>query len=1098
MVLWHGKGLTLKEAADESSLCGQLNRIGLNIEANKRKGAPIQVISDKDAENQRRRLTDNAGGNQDRMPADSDMPPDDPGSIQRLPEAPPEAPPEASQNDNQDAIFTELERREFLMRTTRSQFSTDEFSMSNKYKDAFKPEAVYVSLLMQSQYVTEVAEKTRVDRVNPKAVGEKDSKIPSTVIPKLKYKSPDGVKMAVPPFAKQDYELSVSTNYCMSKRLLNPHEVEPLDDPESDPKDKVDMDSQNLHSMVRMGFCVYASEKEMFVTGGSKYTFVGGEGTGDVPYECSTDKNVLRNHRRANLYRYQTNEGPDFGLEAGDATDESISLDKRAHNIEVSSHLLEYQPRSLGHPLFETPFKAKASLFEVELNEKGIPDLSNSENASKYHVAMRYRFEVVRLWWKLFHHQQDAVIGMIKMLSLKTESRAFLGEGSIVDDLIDTTRPDMILAVTELGKTGMLKPGTIYPKYKQATERYDDKSNRNLFEIMHDPDDPNPPRVRNESEHRFTEPVQVYEGDTWPIVKIGMNGSWLDWIGVKNGINLRNNQAFSLMEAVFEKDLAVDYDTVFAEPTESMMKHERDVFSVFKDTTYRQAQFWNTFSVIAGDMMDSMPVWANAYLCDDLVTQTPDQAKNVAQMIEKLRAEVALKDTDLRHKMYIDSTLPTKTSKDLAFKEIYERKVYFARVKRAQKVEELKALQTHGSASSVVWRPYSSNHREERTSNDNDAPYSISWAQECLHRSILGVYSAGWNYEYYSVDKGISGQQQRCIDGVPFSKMEGERMSADFFRQWYDEVYSGKGDDGLALPGHQVVMNNLVDHGKPTLSDRPGTVQLQGHVARVISRTRRFSGGVALFPPYEYLLETHFDFSGTSDDDFNAAKNNNEVSPSGKIMIKLTDENIMPFSYTSPYRYGDAVELLAINISPEVDKNKRHGYYKKFGFNDDPKKQWIIADVPFLGPPSVLSASIADGGLGWGDLGESPSSSYLSAPSEHRAAIMTLGSLVLTQHFPILYNNMNAKMNAKDYMRWPPAASVSLENKQYYPINSFMEKIEFPEEIKDMDVYRINKSGQRLLRYSSHTLFKWNLLPHQKPEEDPEWTQQYKFDGSYR
>ena len=36
MVLWHGKGLTLKETAQENSLCGQLNLLGINIDARKK------------------------------------------------------------------------------------------------------------------------------------------------------------------------------------------------------------------------------------------------------------------------------------------------------------------------------------------------------------------------------------------------------------------------------------------------------------------------------------------------------------------------------------------------------------------------------------------------------------------------------------------------------------------------------------------------------------------------------------------------------------------------------------------------------------------------------------------------------------------------------------------------------------------------------------------------------------------------------------------------------------------------------------------------------------------------------------------------------
>lgn len=1181
MVMWHGKGLTLQESAQESSLCGQLNRLGLNIDVNRKTKTPRKILPATEAEDdprdeaqdkdkqqrlagqedpaellpdaqqgeagEKRKSTGEgedpeeggmkkkvaAGGagppdggdddddDEDDVPAESVLPSDDP------------APSKGASNESRDAskkdienemaMYSELEEREFLLRTTRTEFSSDEYKKVDKYQKTFSPESVYVSLLMQKQYITDIVESTRADRETVNSLGELLKTKKSPVVPPIKYKKVEGVEMPVPPFAKHDYELSISTNYCVSKRLLDPRELAPIDEGNVDPEDIVDMDSQNLHSSVKMGFCVYASEKEMFETGGTKYKFLGGEGTCDVPPELLADKSALRKHRRANLYRYQTNEPPDFGLTAADATREEIPLNKRAHNMEVSSKLLQFQPRSLGYPLFESPFKAKASLDAVRLDEKGLPDLSDASNASRYHTAMRYRFEVMRLWWKLFHHQQNDVMGMIKLFSLRQDGRdvfsdrAFAGSEKVVEGLIDSTRPAMVLAVTELGKTGMLDPGTIYPKYKEAIDEFDKDLNRNLFKPFDDETDPNPPRVRDDSERLFTEPVQVYGSDTWPIVKTGMNGAWLDWVGVSSGIQKRNNQAFSLMEAIFEDDLAVDYDTVFGSPTAKMLEYERRNLSVFEEPAYRRAQFWNNLATIAGDIMESIPFWANAYLCDELVTQTAEQTAAVAARVATLKTQVAIKDAELKSKMETLDAMPTKTSEDLEAKEYQERRVYFARVKRAAKLEELKALETHGASSSVVWRPYSSNFQAERSSDDAKSPQSKSWAQECLHRSILAVYSADWQYDYYSVDKGISSQSQRSYDGMPFSLMEGESASADFFRQWYDEVYSNKGDDGLALPGHLVIMNNLIDRGKPTLTDRPGTVQLQGHVARIMSRTRRFGPRpkpdepegpgnlrVALFPPYNYLLETQFDFSGTTPE-LRAARQNKEASSSNKIMVKLTDEHILPFSYRSPYRYGDAVELRPIDLATSgMNEKRRKKYYQTFGYEEGSpnQQQWIIADVPFLGPPSVLSASRADGGLGWGEFNpDEPSLSYPSAPSEHKAVLATLGSLVLTKHHPRFYKTLQEQplRSVKDYMRWP-IAPVDVEGRTYLSIGPFSDGIEdedVPEEIAAIDVYRTGTAG-RTLRYSSFTLFKWKALPHQKAEKDPDAPDQYGFTGLYR
>jgi hypothetical protein len=1084
-------------------------------EGEKSKGTLDDVLEDK------KRADDD---DDDETPADSGVPGEDVGDDDSgKPDGPGDLIPEdAKQVRTEDDMFELIEEREFLLRSTRTQFETDEFKADDKYQKTFSPEAVYVSLLTQQYFVTQVSERARADRVKLDELGQVKSTRKSPVVPPSKTKVVDGVPMVVVQRAKHDYELSVSTNYCISKRLLNPRELAPIDEGDEEPEDKLEMDTQRLHSTVKLGFCVYTSEAEKFEAGG-KIAFRGGEGTCDVPSNL-TVKADLRKHRRRHLYRYQTKEPPDYGLTAEDGQNDEIPIERRAHWLELSSKLLEFQPRSLGFPLFETPFKQKASLDDVRLDESGLPDLSDPKNAKVYHHAMRYRFEVVRLWWKLFHHQQDDVYGFIKLISLQQEDASTLftdGFEKLVDSIVDTTRPPMVLAVTELGKTGMLEPGSIYPKYQESPTDFDKDINRNLFKLFDDPEDPNPPRVKDESERMFTEPVQLYGSDTWPIVKIGMNGSWLDWVGVKRGINRRNNQAFGIMESIFggderdpAKNIAVDYDEIFANPTKEMTEHIfRNYGKVFEDPTVRQAQFWYTFSVLAGDMMESMPLWANAYLCDELVAHTPEHDQAVASKLAILKGQLSKRDADLDAEVgQLNIMFPTDKIKKEA-KEYQEKVVYFSRVKRAAKLEQIKELEFRGSASHVIWRPYSSNMQEERLADDAKSPQSKTWAQECLHRSTLGVYNSDWQFQYYTVDRGLTGQPQRSYDGIPFSLMEGEGASADFFRQWYDEVYRDLGDDGLALPGHLVIMNNLVNEGKPTLKDMPGTMQLQGHVARVMSRTRRYGSRpntdqpegpenlpVALFPPFSYLLETQFDTNVSSAAALVQAKKNKEVSTANKIMVKLTDQHIMPFSYRSPYRYGDSVELRRIDPGDANDKVKKK-YYKTFGYEEGRSYQqrWIIADIPFIGPPSVLSAERVLGGLGWGRINaDEPTNSYPFAPAEHKGVVATLGSLVLTKHQKGVYTTMqeDGSLNVKDYMRWP-IYEVFVNGKMLMPLfelDELMEGDQIPPEIKEMDVYREGNGGKRL-RFSSYTLFKWQALPHQEPEKEKDVAPQYDAGG---
>ena len=77
------------------------------------------------------------------------------------------------------------------------------------------------------------------------------------------------------------------------------------------------------------------------------------------------------------------------------------------------------------------------------------------------------------------------------------------------------------------------------------------------------------------------------------------------------------------------------------------------------------------------------------------------------------------------------------------------------------------------------------------------------------------------------------------LDDLGYPVVEGTTFAADYFRQWFYEFYLGLGENGIGMDDQLVVMTNPVDGGKPVLKSLPGTVQLQGRRARILSKKPR-------------------------------------------------------------------------------------------------------------------------------------------------------------------------------------------------------------------------------------------------------------------
>jgi hypothetical protein len=921
-----------------------------------------------------------------------------------------------------DDMFSVLEERKKILRAARQNFDVEKYRKGDLYQESFSEEDVAYQLLTQGAYATDISIKARTE-------GTKKSR---RLVPELQVITEDGVPTVVPTYSKKDYELTMTANYARSKRLLDPKEPDPLEPTKA-------KDVQTLHSELRFGFSVFAAEKER-KPGGTTYPFEFGEGSCDVDDAIKANPDALLGKRRSNLYRYQSLEPPTTA--SGDPA--TLSAREGMHTIEVGSLELFKQPRKIGYPLFVSPFVEKCSLADLVYDQKGFVDLSDAQNAKKYHRAMRYRFEVMRLWWKLFHNQQDLVRALIEVESMGGDNAAISPTmraqfSDALQDVIDASRPPMILSIIELGREGSLRYGTIYPRYIQSDD-FDIKKNRNLFKLA----EPLPEavlvgRLEDENEQTQTQPVQLWENYCWPVVMPGMTRSWLDWVAgatkvvtrkvtptgvdieekIINGVKDRNLQAFQIMRAFFHKDLAADYDTIFTTPTPELKTYQDELLGeAFPDLKERKRNFWLLVEVVSGDLMQAMPYWANSHLCEDLVSHPPEDVQDRSDRVRDLEEEVLSLYIQIEA---LKSTMDTdpKTDTEKLVKERQERELYDLTALRAEKLNTIVELTYQSSASSILWMPYASRLRKARDKNDSDALFSKTWAQESLHRCILSIYDNSWLYEYYSTNMGPMGQIQRSYDGTQIT--EGQKDAAELYRQWFSEVYLELGDDGIALPDQLVVMTNLVKEGMPVLTDKKmkGSVQLQGHVARIVKRTPRPAGArTPAFPPFDYVLETQFDFVGTVAE-LKAAKAARKVSPNNKWMVTLSGLHIMPFSYNHQYRYGDTVEVneLTAAVATGISEKAIARNNKMFRGTDPAKPlRWSIVEAPYVGPPSVLES------YGIGEFNaDSAKDSYAGAASkspEWAKHTVEIGAIVISPFDSDRFEEQS-ESNKDEYLRWP-------------------------------------------------------------------------------
>jgi len=837
---------------------------------------------------------------------------------------------------------------------------------------------------------------------------------------------------------------------------------------------------------VKLNFVVFSDEKKT-LTARRDIKFLFGEGSVDIPSETRTDAVALRDLRRANLFRYGSG-GGDFSARSGLS---SSNLYEGAY-MELSSKALHKQDRELGYPLFPGSAFIHNTKYDALDGRKLDRDhfglaVNDPENMKRFHRANRYRFEVMRLWWKLFSNQQDQVrYAILKEGGIALDERRF-GEAYPEGwaDLYDDTRPRMVLAVIEKGLLGALHPGSIYPKYIEET----DPNGNTLFklDVVKDTDFTQIKGVEKD----IVQPVQRVECHLWPLITPAKTSAWLSWTSeaqdvdgnFTSGIITKNKQTFTLLSELFGEKcekITVDYDQLWESPT-------RELLNVVDDKMY----IFEALMQIADDMIQSMPFWAHAYLCNDLVEKDSVAAANDTQtqlttQIQNLRDVINLQTRIFEHgasglkwqnvgtekpdesggteltNPLLKSALTQKASftqeewhrfgiqgllmqdfikvetsyfkpnerKSLSIETIQtsEAEIYLKEVELAERIDSLKHIVDDAATASVTWAPYASNITSKRTSADASAPIALTWAQEQLQRCTISVYNAGERIYTSEIVKQVAPLN---IEGDQFE--EGSAFAADWFRQWFYEVYKGLNENGIGLVNQLVVMTNLIDNGNAVIKESPGTVQLQGHVARILSKR---PNGDEQVDRYIYSLQTNFQ---------------DAVTGSTPVIVYLSGAHIWPLSYTSRWRYGDIVTYKLLEANDKVAvQTAAHNNKTWRGTGRDPL-QWVLVERPYYAPPRDFSSK------GWGEY-TTNATPFKTAPMELQAKLQTVGKLVVAQH------TTDAQLGEDNYMRFP----LTTNSQGHGIIQPLKTAVPIPGPLRTMTTFRYSRGSAKYVKQAHH------------------------------
>jgi hypothetical protein len=547
-------------------------------------------------------------------------------------------------------------------------------------------------------------------------------------------------------------------------------------------------------------------------------------------------------------------------------------------------------------------------------------------NWAKYIRACRYRMEVARLWYKLFLNQPPEIISRM------------MAESGVVDQFADdkrfsaikktvTGRRRAVLAVIEFGGKGTLRLPSILPSYKAKT--MNDGSDTIVYEIE------NAEKFKSElmSDEPGAPEVQERGNYTWPIQKIDKTTAWLRFV---ENLEDRNIFTLALMDALFQEDLAATWDWVpgaIPEKVKRIFLNQDQPLEQFDE-----AYAYEEMELVFESLIESMPLWAQAFLSTELVDDTlwegttnpmvdilsqekagleRAMAKSKKQLGKCVRA-VSLAE---KHIAATGISAEERDCKTRALQVLMEERTVIS-LDYWKAVVKLNTLVRDNVFASFEWNGYAANsaHRRDLADYDQDSGVRTSWAKTQLYRCCYEVDTfpvAGENpaptdhvpFRYFIGPERKSGGTKVKIGIRDFNRkvlVAGEPGLDLWYASWYIEKVQGRGVGNI---GQLVTLQNMFKFLESKVN--PQYLQTQGQWG-VIEAVTTVTGS---WLPLKYRVRVlSYVFDEVSYEDKTAGKMDDKRHP----IVEVTGEHIWPLKWDFRLRYGDVVAPVLSNPDSSV------------------------------------------------------------------------------------------------------------------------------------------------------------------------------------
>ena len=580
---------------------------------------------------------------------------------------------------------------------------------------------------------------------------------------------------------------------------------------------------------------------------------------------------------------------------------------------------LMQQDRKLGDTL-EGPgtFLKRCNIKDLNLDRNGQtkrPVLHTGHtdktcpNWVKYTRANRYRMEVARLWYKLFHYQEPEIISR-----LMYEAQVTTTTDTLSNHEHSGNRP-VVLSVIEYGDKGALRLPTILPKYKIVEQS--DSVNSEMYEI----EDAEKYEMTLKCDKHGAEPVQSRGDYTWPIQKIGNTREWLKFA---HDIKSFNRISIAVLDAIFKEDITTSFDWYDG----SLPEKVRDIFTT-SGTVADENQVWYEMEAIFDGIIGAIPIWAQAFLSinlvnDEWLTSSDSLISNDQSNLEFVKENVKKAEKGL----YLKETALARAEKlgQEGLIHVAQGGLDAARTLLWVELTRMHELVRDASPASFVWRAYASDAPLWRANEDKeqDEGTSTTWSKTQLHRCVIDidtrrVEESGFTHAppdhqplRYMIGPRLTPRGLATAKrGMDLRTLEAGSVSAHlFYATWYIDKVAGK---GMGNKGQIVTLQDMFTYLNHP--ENPQYIQTQGQWGVVESVKVNDTGLKDKFS----IRVISYQFTEFNDSDIEAGKCDKDGNP---LLVDVSAECVWPLSYDNDYRYGDVVAPKIIEKWPAEKKEE--------------------------------------------------------------------------------------------------------------------------------------------------------------------------------